>query len=92
MNWVFRVWSAVVLPFSFNSENSMKIILAVALTLITVVPSLAQTESRPNDVQQHNYGWVGLLGLAGLAGLRRQKGVEHKRMEAAGINVKSVKV
>jgi hypothetical protein len=37
---------------------------------------------------RHNYGW---LGLTGLAGLRRQKTEDVRRLEATGINVKTVK-
>ena len=80
----------------------MKTIFAVAvLALVSVAPAFAQsppdTNSPDNGVTrsypaQHNYGWLGLLGLLGLAGLRPRKSVDHERIEATGVNVKSVKV
>lgn len=64
---------------------------------------LAQTSDRApnadNPIQRqdnevsygHNWGWVGLLGLAGLAGLRPRKSEDVRRLEATGIDVKTVK-
>jgi MYXO-CTERM domain-containing protein len=70
--------------------------LVCALLLFSAAPLVAQTrptnsddETRSDDAH-HNYGWMGLIGLAGLAGLRRPKSVEHQRMAASGINVKTV--
>jgi MYXO-CTERM domain-containing protein len=79
----------------------MKIIFAVALlALLFAAPAFAQTPSDSNTDNgvtrsypvQHNYGWLGLVGLVGLAGLRPRKSIDHERMEATGVNVKSVKV
>jgi MYXO-CTERM domain-containing protein len=49
--------------------------------------------ARQNDEQAngHNWGWIGLLGLAGLAGLRGRKSEDVRRLEATGVNVKTVK-
>jgi len=63
---------------------------------------IAQTSDRASNVDNslqrpdnesygHNWGWVGLLGLAGLAGLRRRKSEDVRRLEATGIDVKTVK-
>jgi predicted thioredoxin/glutaredoxin len=41
---------------------------------------------------QHNYGWLRVIGLVGLVGLRPRKSIDRERMEATGVNVKSVKV
>jgi MYXO-CTERM domain-containing protein len=81
---------------------SMKITFAVAvLALASAAPAFAQTPPDPNTSDngvtrsypvQHNYGWLGLIGLVGLVGLRPRKSVDHERIEATGVNVKSVKV
>jgi hypothetical protein len=51
-----------------------------------------QTTTRNYDAPRHdfNWGWLGLLGLSGLAGLKRQKSEEAQRLEARGVNVKTV--
>jgi MYXO-CTERM domain-containing protein len=63
---------------------------------------LAQTNGRSLDATNqatrqnnepaygHNWGWVGLLGVAGLAG-RSRKSEDVRRLEATGVNVKTVK-
>jgi len=48
--------------------------------------------TRSDDRPHHEFGWIGLIGLAGLAGLRRAKSEDERRLEATGVNVKSVKV
>ncbi len=76
------------------------ILLTSALLLASAVPSFGQTQpvstgshdTNRSDSSHHSYGWIGLLGLAGLAGLRRPRSVEHQRMAASGVNVRSVKV
>lgn len=77
----------------------MKTTLAVAILFLSVSPAFAQTPDSSADngltrsyPVQHNYGWLGLIGLFGLAGLRPRKSIDHERMEATGVNVKSVKV
>ena len=80
----------------------MKTRFAVAvLALVSAAPVFAQsapdTNSTDNGVTrsypvQHSYGWLGLVGLLGLAGLRPRKSVDHERIEATGVNVRSVKV
>jgi MYXO-CTERM domain-containing protein len=67
------------------------------LLLLTVVPAFGRTQSetdtnRADTRHQSNLGWVGLVGLLGLLGLRRQKSIEHLRMEAAGVKVSTVPV
>jgi hypothetical protein len=78
----------------------MKLILTASLLLLGSFAAVGQTqqptasdsiETRNNAPERHhNYGWIGLIGLAGLVGLRREKSVEHQRMAASGINVKTV--
>jgi MYXO-CTERM domain-containing protein len=80
-----------------NLKMKMLFALSFALFLISA-PSFAQTTPRNADdgqaTETHhmNVGWFGLIGLAGLLGMRRQKSVEHQRMESKGINVSSVPV
>jgi MYXO-CTERM domain-containing protein len=73
---------------------------AFAFILFPAIPALAQTQpassddkvTRSDDRPHHEFGWIGLIGLAGLAGLRRAKSEDERRLEATGVNVKSVKV
>jgi MYXO-CTERM domain-containing protein len=77
----------------------MKTVLSISL-FIMLGPSvtMGQTDThadasatRNDDGRDHhNWGWIGLLGLAGLAGLSR-KSEMHSRLEAQGVNVKSVR-
>jgi MYXO-CTERM domain-containing protein len=77
----------------------MKTTLLVSVLLIfSAAPAFAQahpvstgSDDTSRSSSDHNYGWIGLIGLLGLAGLRRQKSLEHQRMEAAGVNVQSVR-
>jgi MYXO-CTERM domain-containing protein len=103
--WVFWVWSLP--DFEWHSEpfeEPMKTILVIAALMIFSVAPAAFAQTRPvstasdNNVtrnddtpRQHNYGWIGLIGLVGLAGLRRQKTEDVRRLEATGVNVKTVK-
>jgi len=83
-----------------SQEKSMKTILTGSLLLLGALAAVGQTqqptaadssETRNNAPERHhNYGWIGLIGLAGLVGLRRQRSVEHQRMAASGIKVKTV--
>jgi MYXO-CTERM domain-containing protein len=83
-------------------EKSMKTILTASLLLLSSFAAVGQTQpvstasddnaTRTDDRAHNNYGWIGLIGLAGLVGLRRQKSVEHSRMAASGVNVKTVGV
>jgi MYXO-CTERM domain-containing protein len=74
------------------------IFLASTLLFFSAAPAFAQArpdstasdDANRSDSNQHNFGWIGLIGLAGLAGLRRPKSVEHQRMAASGVNVKTV--
>jgi MYXO-CTERM domain-containing protein len=80
----------------------MKTILTASLLLLSSFATVGQTQpvstasddnaTRTDDRAHNNYGWIGLIGLAGLVGLRRQKSVEHSRMAASGVNVKTVGV
>jgi len=80
----------------------MKAILTTSLLLLSSFAAVGQTQpvstasddnaTRTDDRAHNNYGWIGLIGLAGLVGLRRQKSVEHSRMAASGVNVKTVGV
>jgi MYXO-CTERM domain-containing protein len=80
----------------------MKTILTASLLLLSSFAAVGQTQpvstasddnvNRTDDRAHNNYGWIGLIGLAGLVGLRRQKSVEHSRMAASGVNVKTVGV
>ena len=79
----------------------MKMILTASLLLLSSFAAVGQTQPTAADSNEtrngtqerhHNYGWIGLIGLAGLVGLRRQKSVEHNRMAASGVNVKTVGV
>ena len=78
----------------------MKTVLAISL-FIMMGPGIAaaQTDKGPDTTtrdaptarnEDHNWGWIGLLGLAGLVGLRR-KSEMHSKLEAQGVNVKSVR-
>jgi MYXO-CTERM domain-containing protein len=80
----------------------MKSILVIsAVVLFTAAPAFAQTQpvstasddnaTRSEDRQHDNFGWIGLIGLAGLAGLRRAKSEDARRLEATGVNVRTVK-
>jgi MYXO-CTERM domain-containing protein len=72
-----------------------------AVVLFTGAPAFAQAQpvstasddnvNRTDDRAHHDFGWIGLIGLAGLAGLRRPKSEDTRRLEATGINVKTVK-
>jgi len=83
-----------------SQEKSMRMILTASLLLLSSFAAVGQTqqptaadssETRNNAPERHhNYGWIGLIGLAGLVGLRRQRSVEHQRMAASGIKVKTV--
>jgi MYXO-CTERM domain-containing protein len=78
----------------------MKMIFTASLLLLGSFAAVGQTqqptaadsiETQTNTPGlHHNYGWIGLIGLAGLLGLRRQKSIEHQRMAASGISVKTV--
>jgi hypothetical protein len=80
----------------------MKTILTASLLLLSSFAAVGQTQpvstasdnnaTRTDDRAHNNYGWIGLIGLAGLMGLRHQKSVEHSRMAASGVNVKTVSV
>ena len=80
----------------------MKTILSASLLLLGSFAAVGQTQpvsaasddnaTRTDDRAHHNYGWIGLVGLAGLVGLRRPKSVEHSRLAASGVNVKTVGV
>jgi hypothetical protein len=80
----------------------MKTILTASLLLLSSFAAVGQTQpvstasdnnaTRTDDRAHNNYGWIGLIGLAGLVGLRHQKSVEHSRMAASGVNVKTVGV
>jgi MYXO-CTERM domain-containing protein len=82
-------------------RNAMKFILGI-LTVLLFTGGLAIAQTQPvsiasddnvtksDDREHHNFGWIGLIGLAGLAGLRRAKSEDVRRLEATGINVKSV--
>jgi MYXO-CTERM domain-containing protein len=71
-----------------------------AFVLFTTAPTFAQTQpvstasddhvTRTDDRAHHEFGWIGLIGLAGLAGLRRAKSEDARRLEATGINVRTV--
>ena len=90
----------------YEIEDVMKTIFAVAVlavvSVVSVAPAFAQPPSdttsnntvRPYNTDHHygRLGLLGLVGLAGLAGLRPRKSVDHERIEATGVNVKSVKV
>jgi MYXO-CTERM domain-containing protein len=75
-------------------------LLIFALTVFATALGMAQTTDRTTDNSYssrhetepggHNWGWVGLLGLAGLAGLRRRKSEDVRKLEASGVNVRTL--
>ena len=77
----------------------MRMILTASLLLLGSFAAVGQTQPTAADSNEtrnttpephHDYGWIGLIGLAGLAGLRHKQSVEHERMAASGVKVKTV--
>jgi MYXO-CTERM domain-containing protein len=75
----------------------MRKLLALPVALfLTVGPALPQTQTDntgdgdARSTHHLNLSWIGLLGLLGLVGMRRQKSATHQRLEASGVNVRSV--